>query len=156
VRHEDRTQENTQNCSIARSLQSLGEKWTLLVLREAFLGATRFEDFHRVLGCARNLLADRLRTLVEAGVLVRVPYRVPGARLREAYELTGKGKEIFPVLVALMEWGDRYEAGPEGPSAVILTAEDDSPVHLTLVDDRGRTGLQVADVVQAAGPGAIG
>jgi DNA-binding HxlR family transcriptional regulator len=155
VRHEDRTRENTQNCSVARSLQIFGEKWTLLVLREAFLGAKRFEEFHRVLGCARNLLTDRLRALVDEGLLARVPYKVPGARMREAYELTDKGREAFPILVALMEWGDRYAADPAGPAAVLRSAVDGSPVRLTFIDEVGRTDVGLNEITQMTGPGAL-
>lgn len=153
--HEERTRENTQNCSIARSLQVIGEKWTILILREAFLGAKRFEEFHRVLGCARNLLTDRLRTLVDEGLLARVPYKVPGARMREAYELTEKGREAFPILIALMEWGDRFAADPAGPAAVLTSTVDGSPVRLAFVDARGRTDVGLDELTQVAGPGSL-
>ena len=78
----DRFQYRVENCSIRRTLEIVGEKWTLLVLREAFYGVRRFDDFHRALGCARNLLTARLRTLVAEGILSRRPYHKPGRRVR--------------------------------------------------------------------------
>jgi DNA-binding HxlR family transcriptional regulator len=113
--HPDRFRYSAENCSIGRTLDIVGEKWTLLVLREAFYGVRRFADFHRALGCARNLLSARLRTLVEEGILSRAPYHDPGARVRFEYRLTDKGMELFPALVALMQWGDRWTADPQGP-----------------------------------------
>lgn len=125
--HDDRS-----TCSIGRSLDLLGEKWTFLIVREAWYGVGRFADLERKLGCARNLLADRLRMLVAEGILTTEPYREPGARTRQRYLLTDKGKELLPVLVALREWGDRHLAGPEGP-----------PVHLDHKDCGGRVSLQL-------------
>ena len=104
-----------ENCTIKGALEIVGEKWSLLVLREAFFGIRRFDDFHRVLGCARNLLSDRLAKLVDHGVLDRVAYREPGQRTRHEYHLTEKGRDLLPALVALMQWGDRWTAGPDGP-----------------------------------------
>jgi DNA-binding HxlR family transcriptional regulator len=93
-------------CSVARSWAVVGERWTMLVLREAFLRTRRFEDFQRRLGIARNVLAERLARLVEEGVLERRLYqdRPP----RHEYRLTQKGLDLYPALVALMQWGDRY------------------------------------------------
>jgi DNA-binding HxlR family transcriptional regulator len=103
------------DCSIARSLELVGEWWTPLVLRSVFLGVTRFDDIQRDLGIARNVLADRLDALVEAGMLERRPYqRNP---VRHEYLLTDKGRDFCPVLMALMAWGDRWTAGEQGPPA---------------------------------------
>ena len=101
-----------RDCSIKRTLDVIGEKWTLLVLREAFYGARRFEQFLANVGCARTLLSERLATLVEHGVLHREPYREAGQRERHQYLLTEKGHDLFAALVVLMHWGDRWEAGP--------------------------------------------
>src|SRR3569623_1135143 len=98
-------------CSVAGTLAVVGEKWSLLVLREAFLGVRRFADFQRILGAPRAVLTDRLATLVEQGILRRVPYQAEGERQRHEYRLTDKGSDLYPTLVALMEWGDRYLAG---------------------------------------------
>ena len=103
-------------CSIERSLGVLGERWTFLILREAFLGATRFVEFRDRLGVAPDVLTDRLATLVEYGVLEREPYREPGARSRFAYRLTPAGRELQVVLAALQQWGDEHLPRPEGPS----------------------------------------
>jgi DNA-binding HxlR family transcriptional regulator len=106
------------NCSIARTVSILGERWTLVILRQAFLGARRFEDYQRGLGIARNMLADRLRTLVDEGILERRPYseRPP----RKEYRLTQKGLDLYPILVTLMQWGDRYGGHEEGAPMVLV------------------------------------
>jgi DNA-binding HxlR family transcriptional regulator len=100
-----------QACPVAKTLEVVGDRWTLLVLRDAFLGARRFEDF-RAVGLTRHRLADRLRRLVAAGVLARVPYqdRPP----RSEYRLTDKGRDLYPVIVSLTRWGDRWMAGDDG------------------------------------------
>jgi DNA-binding HxlR family transcriptional regulator len=123
-------------CSVAGTLAVVGEKWSLLVLREAFLGVRRFADFQRNLGAPRAVLTDRLGTLVEQGVLRRVPYQAAGERQRHEYRLTQKGVDLYPALVALMEWGDRYLGDGDGP--LELEHRDcGAPVHLALVCDAG-------------------
>src|SRR5687767_5069851 len=101
-----RTSFADMNCSIAQALEVVGEWWTLLILRDVFLGVRRFDDFQKRLGIARNVLADRLDTLVERGILERRPYqdRPP----RDEYVLTEKGRDLLPVIHALREWGDRW------------------------------------------------
>src|SRR6201998_636043 len=112
-----------RDCSIKRTLDVIGEKWTLLVLREAFYGATRFEQFLANVGCARTLLSERLATLVEHGVLQREPYRGAGQRERHQYLLTAKGHDLFAALVVLMHWGDRGECGARGAPVVVRHRE---------------------------------
>ena len=90
----ERTHYQASNCSIARTLQVVGEKWTLLILRESFYGATRFEQFHHVLQCPRNLLTERLNKLVDEGILERSEYREPGSRTRHEYRMTETGREL--------------------------------------------------------------
>jgi DNA-binding HxlR family transcriptional regulator len=101
------------DCSVAGTLAVVGEKWSLLVLREAFLGVRRFAEFQRMLGIPRAVLTDRLAGLVDQGILSRVPYQAAGERQRNEYRLTEKGLDLYPTLMALMAWGDRYlaEAG---------------------------------------------
>src|SRR4051794_28734394 len=99
---------DSTSCAIARSLAVLGERWTMLILREAFNGTTRFAQFRDNLGVAPDVLTDRLATLVEYGVLEREPYREPGARTRYAYHLTPAGAELRLVLGALQQWGDAH------------------------------------------------
>jgi DNA-binding HxlR family transcriptional regulator len=106
-----------QNCSIARALELVGERWTMLVLRDVFLGVRRFDAIQRDLGVARNVLAARLERLVAEGVLEKVLYqeRPP----RHEYRLTDKGLDLWPVIVELLRWGDRYAAPAEGPPIVL-------------------------------------
>jgi DNA-binding HxlR family transcriptional regulator len=102
-----------QNCSIARPAALLGDRWTLVILRQAFNGVKRFEDFQSSLAISRSLLAERLGRLVDAGVLRREPYK-DSVRTRDRYRLTEMGLDLYPVLMALREWGDRYLA-EDGP-----------------------------------------
>src|SRR3954454_20558053 len=96
-----------QVCSVARALEVVGERWTLLIVRDALLGIRRFEDFQRDLGIARNVLTDRLSRLVDLGVLDRVAYSEKP--LRHEYRLTEKGLDLWPVVFALGKWGDRHD-----------------------------------------------
>src|ERR1700752_433875 len=137
----DRDRYSSENCSVKRALDVVGEKWTLLVMREAFYGARRFEQFHAQIGCARILLSERLTTLVASGLMQRVAYREPGQRERHEYRLTEKGLALLTAVVALMQWGDRWEADSDGPpvevrhrdcgqrvEAVLRCAKDHTPV----------------------------
>jgi DNA-binding HxlR family transcriptional regulator len=152
--HPDRFDYSAENCSIRRTLDIVGEKWTLLVLREAFYGIRRFADFQRALGCARNILSARLRTLVEEGILAREPYRDPGARERYEYRLTDKGLELFPALVALMRWGDRWTADAAGPPVEILHRGCGEPVAAELRCAAGHGPLSARDTEALPGAGA--
>lgn len=145
----------TENCSVGRTLDLVGEKWTLLVLREAFNGVRRFADFQRHTGAPRPVLADRLRKLVGAGVLERVPYREPGRRERLEYRLSEKGADLQPVLVALMQWGDRHLADPEGPPVVLEHRGCGQPVSAVLAcGGCGEAPLPREEVRAERGPGA--
>ena len=95
-------------CSIARSMAVVGERWTLVILREAFMRARRFEDYQQGTGIARNILTDRLNKLVDHDILERRPYAEHPGRTLNEYRLTQKGLDLYPVLVSLMQWGDRY------------------------------------------------
>ncbi|GAA0932349.1 helix-turn-helix domain-containing protein [Pseudonocardia zijingensis] len=125
-----------QTCSIARSLEVLGERWTFLVLREAVSGTTRFADFRATLGVASDVLSDRLATLVDAGVLEKRPYREPGSRARDGYHLTDAGRELAVVLGALQQWGDAHRPYAPGPT-VLRRSADGRPLHVAFVDDEG-------------------
>ena len=124
-------------CSVAGTLAVVGEKWSLLVLREAFLGVRRFADFQRILGAPRAVLTDRLATLVVQGILRRVPYQAEGERQRHEYRLTPKGIDLYPTLVALMQWGDRYL--DDGGAMALQHRDCGAPVHLTLTCEDGHT-----------------
>ena len=124
-------------CSVAGTLAVVGEKWSLLVLREAFLGVRRFADFQRQLGAPKAVLTDRLATLVDQGVLRRVPYQAERERQRHEYRLTAKGIDLYPTLVALMQWGDKYLADDGIPPLALEHRDCGSPVHLGLVCEAG-------------------
>jgi len=113
----ERAQYSDTNCSVARTLSVMGDRWTMLVLREAFFGVRRFEAMQRNLGIARNILTDRLQRLVAHGVLARVPYQERPER--HEYRLTEKGLDLYAPLIALMRWGDEHMAEPEGPPVVL-------------------------------------
>jgi DNA-binding HxlR family transcriptional regulator len=142
------------SCSIARSLSVLGERWTFLILREAFTGVTRFAEFRDRLSVAPDVLSDRLATLVECGVMEREPYREPGARPRSAYKLTPAGEELRVVLGALQQWGDNHLPRPEGPSMLRRVRGTDRPVHVGFIDDGGQevARADVAMIPAAAAP----
>ena len=125
-------------CPIARSLDRVGEWWSILILRDALRGVTRFEDFRKNLGVAPNMLTRRLNTLVESGLLERRRYseRPP----RDEYVLTERGRDFRPVLLALLAWGNRHFA-PEGPSVEVVNRETGVPADPVLVDRH--TGLPV-------------
>jgi DNA-binding HxlR family transcriptional regulator len=140
-----------QNCSIARALGLVGERWTLLIIRDALLGLNRFDQFQESLGVARNVLADRLNRLVESGILERRAYseRPP----RSEYRLTDKGRELAVPLIALMQWGDRH-LSPE-PPRVARRRSDHSPVKAAFVA-RGVEIVRPAELEIVPGPGLDG
>jgi DNA-binding HxlR family transcriptional regulator len=127
-----RTRFDDWDCSIARTVDMLGDWWTPLVVRTAFLGARRFDEFQAALGIPRNVLTDRLRTLVDRGVLERRQYseRPP----RSEYRLTEKGIELFPVIVSMMAWGDRWLDWPDGPPMRLVDRETGDVIDPVLVD----------------------
>ncbi len=105
------------DCSVAQCLEVVGDWWTMLIVRDAFLGVKRFEDFRNRLGISRNILQQRLGKLVAAGVLTRVPYSEHPPR--DDYRLTAKGLDLWPVLTAMRQWGDTY-AAPDGPPVEVV------------------------------------
>jgi DNA-binding HxlR family transcriptional regulator len=129
-------------CSIARALELVGDWWTMLLVREAFMGTRRFDVFQRNLGIAPNILSSRLKTLVASGILRRVP---AGASRRAEYRLTQKGRDLFPVLIALMQWGDRWLAGQDGPPIRLLDRASGAPVTVAVRSPDGHV-LGPADV----------
>ena len=142
------------NCTVARAMEVLGEKWTLVVLREVFSGVRRFDDMRVRTGVPRQVLANRLATLVAQGVLRREPYREPGSRLRHEYRLTPKGMDLWPVLVAVLAWGDRYLADPEGPPLSVGHRDCGAEVGVELHCADGHHVTEARDVVPRPGPGA--
>lgn len=150
----DVLQISTDNCSVARTLGIIGEKWSLLLLRDAFAGVRRFDDFRARSGVPRQVLTDRLARLVEHGVLRRVPYQEPGQRRRDEYRLTEAGRDLYPVLVALIDYGDRWLADPQGPSLEVHHRDCDAPVHAVVRCDEGHDLTSVREVTARPGPGA--
>jgi DNA-binding HxlR family transcriptional regulator len=141
------------HCSIARALEVLGEKWTLLVLREALYGIRRFDDFAQALGCGRGVLSDRLKTLVKAEIMVRRDYTEPGQRPRAEYHLTEKGRDLFPALLALSQWSERWTPPPDGPVARVTDRRTGRRVSVVMTSAEA-PGLSMGDIVIAPGPGA--
>ena len=145
---------DTANCNIAAALAIVGEKWTFLVLREAFNGVRRFDDMQRRTAIPRQVLSDRLTRLIDEGLLRKVPYQDSGQRRRDEYRLTDKGLDLYPVLVALMAWGDQYAVGPEGPLAMLRHRDCGEPVELRLSCRAGHNLESAREVTPVPGPGA--
>jgi DNA-binding HxlR family transcriptional regulator len=140
-----------QNCSVARTLELVGERWTILILRDAFFGINRFDDFQRRLGIARNTLQSRLERLVDAGLMRRVRYQERPDRFE--YRLTRAGVDLWPTIVSLMHWGDSHAAAAGPP--VIITHKDCGGE----IDDRRRcercgADVEAWDAEPKPGPGA--
>lgn len=140
-------------CSIARTVQVLGDRWTVLIVREAFRGRTRFSDFQETLGIPRDVLTVRLADLVEAGVLERRPYKEAGARERFGYHLTAAGDALLPVLGSLLHWADVHRPTEFGPSSVYRSATTGEPVRVAFVTASGDV-VPDDDIEIVPGPGA--
>jgi DNA-binding HxlR family transcriptional regulator len=145
---------SVDTCTIGRAMAILGERWTIVVLREVFNGIRRFDDMRQRTGIPRQVLANRLASLVEHGLLRREPYQEPGARLRHEYRLTPKGFDLYPVLIAVAQWGDRYLAEPEGPPLEFVHRDCASPVHVEIHCADGHRVAENRDVLPTPGPGA--
>lgn len=138
-----------EDCSLARTLEIVGERWTLLIVRDAFYGVQRFADFAAHLSIPRAVLSERLALLVQSGVLAKEP----GTGRRELYRLTEKGIGLFPAMRALVAWGDAHYA-PNGPRRHFLHADDHGEVDIAGVCQECGKSLEVRDYVVLAGPGA--
>ena len=136
------------HCSVARTVDIIGEWWTPLILRDAFYGRTRFEDFQRSLGVARNVLTVRLERMVETGIMERRRYqeRPP----RDEYVLTDKGRDLFPVIAALLAWGDRWTAGRPGLRCSSSTSRAASPATSRRHATSAGSGWASTDIQPAA------
>lgn len=140
------------NCSIAKALDEVGEWWSLLIVRECTQGSTQFGEFQSELGIARNVLADRLERLTELGIIERFPLETRANT--DGYRLTEKGEQLYPVIVALMQWGDRWLAVDGKPPTMLVEDATGKPVEPIQV--RGKSGkpLSFRDVRFARGSGA--
>ena len=144
--------ERPETCSVARAMDILGERWTMLIMREAFYGVRRFSDMQRNLGIARNILSTRLQTLVRSGILERRLYQVEPERYE--YRLTEAGWDLRPVLIALIEWGDRYRASVDGPPVLVTHADCGERVGVKLECAAGHEIEPDTRLRLTPGPGA--
>ena len=138
-------------CNIARSIEEVGDGWSLMILRNALLGTKRFQDFERQLGAPPTTLTRRLQRLTERGFLVRREYETHPRR--EEYELTAKGRDFLPVLLCLAGWGARW-LSPGGAPFELIDAESGAPLEPLLVDSRTGRALVAGEVGLRPGPGA--
>ncbi len=141
---------STYRCSVARTVEVVGERWTFLILREAFLGVKRFDHIQRDLGIARNILSDRLGKLVDQGVLEKRRYSERPERFE--YRLTAKGHDLYPIVVTLMQWGDRH-AAPDGAPVELVHEPCGQTMSPRLVCDRCGEAVHAHNVRPAPGPG---
>jgi DNA-binding HxlR family transcriptional regulator len=141
-----------QNCSIARTLELVGERWTVLVLRDVFLGIRRFDAIQRDLGVARNVLATRLDRLVAEDVLQKVAYQERPPRYE--YQLTEKGLDLWPVIVELLRWGDRH-AAPAGPPVLLRHRDCGGLMDERRICESCGKPLRPREVRAERGPGAL-
>jgi DNA-binding HxlR family transcriptional regulator len=140
------------HCSLAQCLEVVGEWWSMLIIRDVFLGVNRFDDFQERLGISRNILNQRLTSLVDAGVLKKVPYSEHPPRYD--YRLTQKGRDLWPVLTAMRQWGDKYEA-PDGPPMKMKHKGCGRFVEAVMTCSHCGERMGPRDVQVVAGPGAV-
>jgi len=131
-------------CSVARTLNQVGPWWSLLIIRDAMMGVRRFKDFERSLGIAKNTLATRLTELVDSGILTRVAAK-SGSKYLD-YELTEKGRDLAPVIIALAQWGDRWSAHEDGPSFAFLDRNSGEEIERIWPRDEGGETIRLADI----------
>lgn len=143
----------TLNCSVANALELIGDAWTILILREAFFGSRRFEDFQSHLGIARNILTNRLNKLCDSELLERKPIK-EGAK-RNEYRLTPKGRDLYPTLIALAQWGDRWMHKDQGGVPVKFVERETGKeiTEVAILSHDGRV-LDARDLAIVPGPGA--
>jgi DNA-binding HxlR family transcriptional regulator len=140
------------HCSVAQCLEVVGEWWSMLILREAFFGVSRFDTFQDRLGISRNVLNQRLTRLVESGVLVKVPYSLHPPRYD--YRLTDKGRDLWPVLASMRQWGDKY-AAPDGPPVLMRHSSCGQISTAVMTCSACGEPLDSGDLRAVAGPGDL-
>jgi DNA-binding HxlR family transcriptional regulator len=139
------------SCQIVRTLDVIGEKWSLLIVRNALRGQTKFSEFRESLGAPTDILTARLAKLVAAGVLEKRSYREEGSRERTSYHLTSKGEALRIVVASMIEWGDEHNPAPAGIASRVVDGRDGHPLRLGFVDDTGRV-TEPRDIVIVPGP----
>jgi DNA-binding HxlR family transcriptional regulator len=150
----DYLRQDVANCSVGRAVEVVGQPWVLLILREVVRGVRRFSDMQDHLGVSRSVLSERLEGLVANDLLERRSYQEPGQRRRSEYALTEKGRDLYPVLSALRQWGDKYLTDPEGPATLATHRDCGAPIHIALLCDRGHTITSHEEVERRPGPSA--
>lgn len=144
-----------EHSSVVPTLAVIGERWTLCVLSEAFSGVRRFDEMREHLGIASNILSNRLNRLLRHDILEQVPYKEEGRRMRYEYQLTRKGLDLLPALVALIQWGDHYMPDPSIASATMVHADCGQEIHIEIVCADGHkieSVHQLKRIVQVASP----
>jgi DNA-binding HxlR family transcriptional regulator len=145
---------DSETCSIARTLAVIGDRWTLLVLRDLANGVRRFDDLAEHLGVARNVLSRRLAALLDAGLITKRAYQEAGVRQRHEYRLAEAGRDLIPILLAFMGWGDRHLAGPDGAPALAIHEGCGEPVRVAVVCEAGHELGERPRVRTGPGPGS--
>ena len=142
-----------QECSMARAMEVVGDRWSILILREAYYGVKRFDEFEYYVGVAPNILSSRLKKFVDAGVMTRIP--LPEHSGRYEYVLTEKGRDFFPAYLALKKWGDDWLAEPEGPQVVFRDRAAGREIKYPKLLTASGKPLRLEDVEVVAGAGAV-
>lgn len=140
-----------QPCSVARTLSVLGDRWTMLILRNAFMGVRRFDDFQRSLGLTRHVLSERLKRLVEHGILAKVPYVERQERFE--YQLTEKGLDLYPIMLSMIQWADKWMDMGLGKPIEFTHKRCGKKMIPKMVCSECDEPIQVKDVQATAGPG---
>jgi DNA-binding HxlR family transcriptional regulator len=145
---------STEGCTIERTAEVIGDRWSLLILREVISGIRRFDQLTVRTGIPRQVLTGRLERLLDQGILRREPYQEPGQRQRSEYRLTDKGIDLYPVLVAMQQWGDHYLAAPGGPPTEFAHRDCGERIELVLRCEGGHEVVRNREVAGRLGPGA--
>jgi DNA-binding HxlR family transcriptional regulator len=140
-------------CSMARAMAVVGDRWSILILREAYYGTRRFDEFEYFIGVAPNILSNRLKRFVDAGIMRRVP--LPEHSTRYEYVLTEKGRDFFPAYLALKKWGDDWLAEPQGPQVIFRERAAGREIEYPTLETATGKALQLEDVEVVAGSGAV-
>jgi len=145
---------STETCTIQRTAEAIGDRWSLVVLRELFSGIRRFDQLTVRTAIPRQVLTARLARLTELGIVRRVPYQEPGQRTRDEYRLTEKGLDLYPVLLAMAAWGDRYMAPAEGPPLTFVHRDCGAPLAQVVECADGHQLTSTREISGRPGPGA--
>ena len=140
------------NCSLARTVDLIGDKWSLMILRDAFYGFSKFSDFKERLGVTQTVLSARLQALVDSGILERVQERPDVERYR--YKLTDAGRDLLPVVVAMVQWGDRWVFGDQGPPVNLINRASGRALEAIQVRDKSGDPVKLRDLTFSPGKGA--